>query len=276
MSLGKSILISGIRKCIHSPWTPIWLCRQSTNRTLGLSLVHSVCKSGHNGVSNAMCRNFGPNTRPITIAQVHVQVQCRRVLQRRAIRPNPHWTRARKFACKSIDGACVQCEHFHSWQQVLFACAAPARPVWTLPFMTAGTICLRCVCASSVDTPIHDSRFYLLALHLHVQCGSGRTKHLAQGRLSLVFSKFLGSTPQKNPTGVEYEPRTPAFPLTYATHTNVPPGDNLVQITSAMSPSSSRISNVWTYRWVPLDPNKQNRVKMYNLIYCKFQIKCAA
>ncbi len=38
------------------------------------------------------------------------------------LRPNPHWTRAHKFARNSFDVAYIQCGHFHSQQQVLFAC----------------------------------------------------------------------------------------------------------------------------------------------------------
>ena len=67
------------------------------------------------------------------------------------VRPDPHWTRARKFECKSFDVACVQCGHPHSHQQVPFACVARARarPVWIGPKPTtrgmqlssAGTSC---------------------------------------------------------------------------------------------------------------------------------------
>ncbi len=46
------------------------------------------------------------------------------------LRPNPHWTRARKFQRKSFDVGCVQCGHSHSYQRVPFACVARARPVW--------------------------------------------------------------------------------------------------------------------------------------------------
>ena len=45
--------------------------------------------------------------------------------------PNPHWTRARKFAGSSFDVACIQCEHSHSQQQVPFACVCAQ--VWIGP-----------------------------------------------------------------------------------------------------------------------------------------------
>ncbi len=36
-------------------------------------------------------------------------------------RPNPHWTRARKFASNSIEDPCIQCEHSHAQQQDPFS-----------------------------------------------------------------------------------------------------------------------------------------------------------
>ncbi len=40
---------------------------------------------------------------------------------RKRTQANPHWTPACKFRRKSFDLACVQCERFHSQQQVSFA-----------------------------------------------------------------------------------------------------------------------------------------------------------
>ncbi len=44
------------------------------------------------------------------------------------LRLNPHWTGAHKFAPKSFDVTCVQCQHSHSRQQVPFAC------IWACAF----------------------------------------------------------------------------------------------------------------------------------------------
>ena len=48
-----------------------------------------------------------------------------------SVSPNPHWIRARKFVGNSFDVACVQCEHSHSQQQVLYTCVCTSRPVKT-------------------------------------------------------------------------------------------------------------------------------------------------
>ena len=49
------------------------------------------------------------------------------------LRPNPHWTCARKFEHKSSDVACMQCGHPHSHQLVPFALRRVEHPVWMRP-----------------------------------------------------------------------------------------------------------------------------------------------
>ena len=66
-------------------------------------------------------------------------------------RPNPHWTRARKFERKIFDVASVQCGHSHSHQQAPFACVARERPVWMRsygkldPLVIRFSPCSRCL-----------------------------------------------------------------------------------------------------------------------------------
>ncbi len=53
------------------------------------------------------------------------------------LRPNPHGTRAFKFAGNSFDVVCIQSEHCHLQQQVPFACVCASRAVWIGPLLTA-------------------------------------------------------------------------------------------------------------------------------------------
>ncbi len=55
------------------------------------------------------------------------QNQCYQAYHFSNIRPNPHWTRARKFTGKL---ACIQCEHSHLQQQVLFVCIFRSSVDW--------------------------------------------------------------------------------------------------------------------------------------------------
>ncbi len=69
---------------------------------------------------NLGARSFVTTQASVQQEEPHSFVLCNTLIL--TLRPNPHWTRAYKFAGNSFDVACIQHEHSNSKEQVSFAC----------------------------------------------------------------------------------------------------------------------------------------------------------